>query len=255
MQATEATKHAVGQPEPARTLQFEEARLATALALFEEDPAARRLRVLTADRALVDSLMLRGYAGPDWLGFANALAEYGYPVMRAWVVTGAIFLRCAEKGIGHLPRVTTMFDPSDADEIAGETVAEAIKHFRERVLIPGRWDMTRGASLNTFFVGQCILRFPNIYRRWYRERADPLLARNDRVALTVDLGMLRAESPSPHISAELSRAVDLLHPGDPRTILGLQELGYDQQDIAGVLKTTARGIQSRLFRYRRRKES
>lgn len=255
MQAAEAIQFAVGQPEPARILQLEESGLATALAVFDEDPAARRLKVLTADRALVDSLMLRGYAGHEWRRFTCALAEYGYPVLRAWVVTGVIFLRCAEKGIGHLPRLSTMFDPSDPDEIAGETVAEAIKHFRERVLIPGKWDMTRGASLNTFFVGQCILRFPNVYRRWYRERQDPLFVRNDREALAAELGTLRTEGPSPQIGAELSRAIDQLQRRDPRAILGLKELGYDQKDIAELLNTTERGIQSRLFRHRRRKES
>ena len=253
MQAAETTKLTAGHPEPERVVQLNERPLATALAPFEKDPAARRLQLLTADRDLVDALMLRGYAGPEWDAFTRALAEYGYPVMRAWLLTGAIFLRCADKGIGQLPRALSI-ESSDAGEIAGETVAEAIKHFRERVLIPGKWDMTRGASLNTFFVGQCILRFPNIYRRWYREQQDPLLVRTDRHALTVDLGMLRTEPPSPQIGAELSRAIHRLQRGDARTILGLQELGYDQAIIAEMFNTTARGIESRLFRYRRRKE-
>jgi hypothetical protein len=189
LQAADAIKRTVGQPEPAGVLQLEDPGFESALAVFDQDPAARRLQLLAADRALVDSLMLQGYAGPEWIRFTRALAEYGYPVMRAWVFTGAIFLRCAEKGIGRLPRTNTTFDGTDAAEIAGETVAEAIKHFRDRVLIPGRWDMTRGASLNTFFVGQCILRFPNVYRRWYREGRDQLLARSDLAALEVDLSM------------------------------------------------------------------
>jgi hypothetical protein len=63
----------------------------------------------------------------------------------------------------------------DALELSCETVAEAIRCFRERVLIPGKWDPTRKASLRTFFVGQCILQFPNIYRRWNTEQSLGLL--------------------------------------------------------------------------------
>jgi DNA-directed RNA polymerase specialized sigma24 family protein len=255
LQAAEATKLTEGQPEPAGVLQLEHPGLASAIAAFDEDPAARRLRLLTADRALVDQLMLQGYAGPEWVRFARALAEYGYPIMRGWVFTDAIFLRCAEKGIGQLPRTNRRFDAADAAEIAGETVAEAIRRFRDRVLIPGKWDMTRGASLNTFFVGQCILRFPNVYRRWYREAQDQLLVLSDLAALKVDLSMLRTESVPPEIGAELSRAVGALQPRDPRVIVGLTELGYDQKDMAELLNTTVRGIQSRLFRHRRPKES
>jgi hypothetical protein len=28
------------------------------------------------------------------------------------------------------------------------------------------WDHRRGATLRTYFIGQCLIRFPNIYRRW-----------------------------------------------------------------------------------------
>jgi DNA-directed RNA polymerase specialized sigma24 family protein len=171
------------------------------------------------------------------------------------VFKGTIFLRCAEKGIGQLPRPSTTLEPADAAEIACETVAEAIKSFRKRVLIPGKWDMTRGASLNTFFVGHCVLRFPNVYRRWYREEQDQLLVLSDLASLKVELSMLRTEGISPDRGAELSRTVRELHPRDPKVIVGLTELGYDQKDMAGLLDTTVRGIQSRLFRHRRRRES
>lgn len=249
MQATEATEPTDGAAEPAGVIQLEECLLGTALAAFDQDPAARRLELLAADRALVDSLMLRGYAGPGWLAFTHALAAYAYPVMCAWIAKGTIFRHCAEKGIGQLPRESAI-DDADVQEIAGETVAEAIRHFRERVLIPGKWDVTRGASLKTFFVGQCILRFANVYRRWHRELHDPLVAQIDRDSLAVDLGLLRTQDAAPDTSAHFSRTIERLQPRDPRVILGMTAVGYDQQEIAVRLGTTVRGIQSRLFRLR-----
>ncbi len=50
--------------------------------------------------------------------------------------------------------------------MAGEVVTVALAPFRDEVLLPGLWDPAKGASLTTYFVGQCILRFPNVYRSW-----------------------------------------------------------------------------------------
>ena len=35
----------------------------------------------------------------------------------------------------------------------------------------GRWDYRRGASLRTFFIGQCLMRFANVYRAWWNREA------------------------------------------------------------------------------------
>lgn len=127
---------------------------------------ARGLAELTADRELLDRLMWEGYAGPDYERFADRLARYGYAVVNAWCLKGLIFSRCADKG-WTLPRAR--ITPDDATELAAETVTIALVKFRETVLIPRKWDPAKGASLNTFFVGQCLLRFLNVYRRWHRE--------------------------------------------------------------------------------------
>lgn len=44
----------------------------------------------------------------------------------------------------------------------------ALDYFRERVLRAGRWDAGRGASLGTFFIGQCLYRFANVYNKALR---------------------------------------------------------------------------------------
>jgi hypothetical protein len=33
-------------------------------------------------------------------------------------------------------------------------------------LLANRWDPKKGASIKTFFIGQCLIRFVNVYNRW-----------------------------------------------------------------------------------------
>lgn len=98
--------------------------------------------------------------------------RYGMAVMLSWTRTGKIVSECrkknrplelAERGPGH-------WSYTDRLELAGETVAVALKFFLEKVLRPGRWHYGGGAALRTFFVGACVLKFPNVYDRWAGEQ-------------------------------------------------------------------------------------
>jgi hypothetical protein len=40
--------------------------------------------------------------------------------------------------------------------LANLTVAFALQKFREQVLSPNRWDRTKGATLKTYFIVQCL---------------------------------------------------------------------------------------------------
>lgn len=128
---------------------------------------ADRLDRLIADVDLVTSLALAGYEGRDWDVFSTELAKYGMAVIRAWMAKGSIFEKCRSRGFGGLPSPEGPFTDDELEELTGETVATALRHFREDVLLRNRWDARRGATLRTFFIGQCILRFSNVYRRWW----------------------------------------------------------------------------------------
>jgi DNA-directed RNA polymerase specialized sigma24 family protein len=215
---------------------------------FAKTEAARRLAILEADKELVNRLMWRQYQGTEWARFTEALAQYGFQVTRAWIKNGMIFVRCSEKGFGGLKQLDRTAD--DASEIAGETVAQAIVAFRDNVLVPGRWDPTKGASLRTFFVGQCMLQFPNVYRRWARERDEPSV---DRELLARELANSR-NSPAPgHVRAFLGQFLERLTPESPEMIEALIEMGYEQLEIAAMLHTTRGAIQSKLYRYRKQR--
>lgn len=215
---------------------------------------ARGLAELTADRELLDRLMWEGYAGPDYERFADRLARYGYAVVNAWCLKGLIFSRCADKG-WTLPRAR--ITPDDATELAAETVTIALVKFRETVLIPRKWDPAKGASLNTFFVGQCLLRFLNVYRRWHRETrplqlaedpdTDPSFERADP-DLSLDpehRGLLRVEARA---------ALDAIDDKLDRAIAVFKAEGRTNEEIAELCQVSLSVVKTRYHRLQQRKD-
>lgn len=126
---------------------------------------AERLARLDADGALMLRLQLEQFRGKDWDAFLNVLAGYGRAVIHAWIHQGTIFRRCAERGI-RLSHTSLYPKGSEAGDLATNVVVQAIISFHEKVLVPGRWNPAMGATLKTYFVGQCLFQFPNSYRAW-----------------------------------------------------------------------------------------
>jgi DNA-directed RNA polymerase specialized sigma24 family protein len=222
---------------------------ASDLVEFAETEAAKRLERLEADRELVLQLALRGYEGPAWQQFASALAEYGFQVVAAWTKSGLIFAKCTEKGLGLATFQAISRSSDDAEEIAGETVAIAIRAFRDKVLVPARWDPSRGATLRTFFIGQCIFQFPNVLRRWVAEQALPSV---DTSVLAAQLE--RTTHPSPDVLVELSRSLKVLEtlPNEhPAKIKTLAAMGYSHVEIAELLDCTEKAVEMKLYHARK----
>lgn len=213
---------------------------------------AQRLAELTADRELLDRLMWSGYGGHDYNRFADRLARYGYAVIHAWCCNELIFARCAAKGLSlHRARIR----PDDAAELAMETVAVALKKFRETVLIPRKWDHTRGASLNTFFVGQCLLRFPNVYRRWYRESRPLELV--ECVETPFDRSERDFASDPEHRSVLRSEAASALDDIDDvltRAIVTLKAEDRTNEEVAELCQVSLSVVKSRLYRLQQRRD-
>jgi DNA-directed RNA polymerase specialized sigma24 family protein len=232
------------------------------LADFAQTPEAERLARLEADKELLLQLMVRGYEGEEWTRFARALAEYGVQVIRAWVHSGKIFGECKAHGFGGLPVRRRSHD--DAHELALETVAVSINSYRESVLMPGKWDATKGASLKTFFVGQCLRRFPNVYRRWIADSFDPLSevgsAPTDNVSARHRPSLahpipLEAPQPSSDILTELRRELATLSHDSPRIMEAALVAGYEQSEVAKELGLTLRAVEARLHRHRKAKQA
>lgn len=138
-----------------------------------EDPRQRAMAENLArreeDRELIRVLAVSDFVGPAQELFETELAAYGYPVMMAWMRTGEIVSKVAEKGrpLGIIDDPGWSRD--DRCELSSETVARALFFFRTKVLRAGAWDYTRGSTIKSYFVGACLFQFPNVYQRWNTE--------------------------------------------------------------------------------------
>jgi hypothetical protein len=229
-------------PTSSTTPDRDQASLSEELLKLAGTPESERLERLLGDRDLVLELSLAGYVGRPWDQFANRLAGYGFGVLGTWIRNRKIFWQCARKGI----RLRTERDiPDDeAEQLAISTVAEAINKFRDKVLVPGKWDHTKGASLQTFFIGQCVLQFPNVYRAWLRDTAPAPPNFIQQVDLS-DVG----EDPGRRLDdqrriASVSQDIVEMAAGEC--------MGYTHDEIARRLNTTTRSVESKLWRAKRK---
>jgi hypothetical protein len=251
----------------------------------QERDAARRAAESLARRAhdleMVNTLALARFEGPAFEVFAGELAAYGYPVILAWLRRGTIWQYCAERGRPLYPTdaereiLEGQFD--ERLELALETVAQGLKFFRERVLLAGKWSFDGGATLTTYFIGACLLAFPNEFRRWHAERRRWNLAVTAAV-LTSPEGRTVADLPGggPVSACDMVSGRGSGPCSDPAdvaaarsVVLGeLRSLPHVIRDAAALvidgmgfaeagaaLGTTDRGIEGRLYRYRKGKSA
>lgn len=230
------------------------------LAEAEHRAEAEAVDRLAEDYNLVSGLALNGFTGPKYEIFQTELARYGQAVIGGWMRRGLIFARCRERGYGGLPEAPTgaLDDRDTVDELTGETVAKALVHFRTDVLLTGRWDYRKGASLRTFFIGQCLMRFPNIYRAWFNAEA----RRGDLVGdqATLDILERRTVPSVDTLVADHDVAVSALRGvRDPRVqramLLTAQDLPQSAiaEDLGVSEKTVERMIANERDRIRRRR--
>lgn len=215
----------------------------------ESPREAERFDRLAGDRALLDRLMWAGYAGREWMSFTRALAEYGVAVVAKWIRSGRIFVECAKKA--RVVRRRRGRDGHEVSSIAGETVTHALHYFRDHVLVPGRWDASKGASLRTYFIGACVLYFPQAYSR---SVGDERLTSDRHVDVdNVDLGHHGITTSNPELRSQVTSYLRRI--GEPTTvdIVELSAAGYGHDEIGELVGFSGKAIESRLARLRKKK--
>ncbi|MEU5695421.1 hypothetical protein [Actinosynnema sp. NPDC020468] len=206
-----------------------------------------------ADAELRDALIAEDCAGPVWDRFKDALAEYGFALVMAWLKSEAIFALCTEKGCppGDPP---PYWDRDDLESLAADTVVKAMEVFRRKALLEGGWDPRAGASLTTYFATGCVYAFPNIYRKWRKEFLHRLDAanRSARAEVLADLPST-ARDPGDVVVTRLQIRNALAGIEDERAVLAvrLQGAGYTVGEIAEALGTSHGAIKGALERLRR----
>jgi DNA-directed RNA polymerase specialized sigma24 family protein len=217
---------------------------------------------LVADRALVARIRQTNGAGQAWEELATVLDTYARPILRAWIFSTRIFAECWRKGVhvdaSLLRRVRPYDRPwcdHEADDLASETILRAFQGFR-RQLLAGRWDPSMGASLTTFFIGQCLFHFPNVYQRWLREN-QLVLVDVDDTTLALLAGPAADADPAEIVSQRDAavRALAQLPDARTRQVLQLSAIGHGPTEIAHILGITPKAIAGVLYRYRRQLRS
>lgn len=213
------------------------------------------LRRLETDRSIIAELRAAGFAGRDYDYFASEIAKYGIAVMAAWIRTHQIFSKLRSRGRGLAePSDDVLRDTETAFEVAMETVAYALGNFRTYVLLPGRWDPDRGASIRTYFIGQCLIQFPNVYRRWHRETFDrapwPELA-NEAMLTARGYEHVEQQVQQQRQVGELLTAVKK---DRTREVLVLRGAGWTQEQISERLEMTLKTVEMIVANERKRQQ-
>jgi hypothetical protein len=214
--------------------------------------------LIDADKTIVEILRLAGFRGPAWEYYADALVRYGFSVMKCWLVTGRIFVLCQERRFGLERPVREDWVRADLDGFAAEGVARGLNRFK-RALQNGAWDPGGGATLRTFFMGACILEFPNLYRkcwlnadsRWSElARLEP-----DIVTLEPDIVTWSIPPPDPGEVASMrigiQKALRNIADDATRAAVILQSEGYSYREIGEFLGVTPRAVDGLLRRHRK----
>ncbi len=222
------------------------------LAEFEDDRVAKRLERLEADQELTIQLSIEGFEGNAWRLLSVALAEYGYAVIGAWISTGLILRKCHDRGIS-LPVFEQSPTADDILYLTQDVVADALLAFRDRVLATATWNPQKGASLATYFIGMCLIKFPNTRRAWNRQQKrwgspeplDPELP-SKRTAPSAEETVVSAVADSDAVKAILS----LVPTDENQAIIRLRSEGYGVDEIAEITGLTYKQVESRLSRVR-----
>jgi ECF sigma factor len=225
------------------------------------DDGGTRPRNHVQDQRQLAALQAANFRGPVWDRFAEHLADYGVKVMVAWIETGQVFTRMREKSCRlrlHPPSDGRTLTGDTPVEIAIETVGRALNAFR-KVLEKEGWSAAGGASLQTYFVGQCLFCFPNVYRRWLGETRPPpwqaVEILEDLTEKDYRYGGHHGADPADQVECrlDLERAEQrLCEELDPRTFFVLQKCmeGYTQAEIAEMLGISPRKVERLVAKHR-----
>jgi hypothetical protein len=216
---------------------------------------SERLDRLCADAQLAERLHEAGYQGKEWVYFCTELIKYGYAVLIGWMRNGLIWRRLQDRGMGGLPQPLTWEWTDEAwNELAGMTLAIAVEKFRDSVLLPGKWDSAKGASLKTYFIGQALFRFPNVYRSWHHAVGQHAVETPDEVLpWERHLPAVASSEEQVVVQDEIVRGLNGLD-ARTRAVLLLLDKGYQQAEVAAQLGITRKAVENVVRRHQVRQE-
>lgn len=206
---------------------------------------------IAADKKLVEELQKTSFGSPAWREVSHALASYGLPVMQYWLASEGIFVLCQRRRFGLQRPAREHWARADLEGLANEVVAHGLKRFK-RALQDGAWDPGGGATLRTFFMGACVLEFPNLYRKFWL-RTDSKSSKLEKPESDIVAG---SSSPDPGevvaMRIEIQEALRNIPDDATRTAVILHWEGYSYREIGEFLDLSHRAVEGLLRRQRER---
>lgn len=161
-------------------------------------------------------------------------------MLRAWIRHGTIYSKVKALTGYKLGRIEGWPDTETIQDLANDTVVAALEYFREKVLRTRHWQSSGGASLSTFFVGQCLHQFANIYRSAVRAELERIeQAVTPMAELPEDnFDIIKGIEETIIAREAVAEAMAQLSTDRARRAFFLQEVGYTQHEIADQLGLT-----------------
>lgn len=215
---------------------------------------------LAGDAELVAALADARWTGEEWNFVAQILAEYGLSVIGSWLRQGKINAKCREKSIksARLPE-WVWTSRADCDDLANSIVATALRQFQTVILPKGLWRPAKGAALSTYFIGQCLIQYPNTAQGWLVGRSP-----GGAHAIPVDDAHLAELLPPVQASEREDEVLTSLlattllsaaRTDRGRRALEMKYFGYSQKEIAEELGCTVKAVAQLLDREKRHLEA
>jgi len=200
--------------------------------------------------------------GPATRQLFDDLWRYAWPVIKAFLRTGrmhGVVQRYAPHRHGAIrpeDMVVLHASEDERDALAIDVISQTITGFRETAIIKGGWkDYPGGASIRTYFIGNCALNFPRAYAHWSVERTGRIeqIAVDHNVDLSEIADQIAALVPDPADVTtdrdELRRIIGKAHP-QTKLILIFIAAGMTYAEIATELRLSVKAVDGRITRFR-----
>jgi DNA-binding CsgD family transcriptional regulator len=202
------------------------------------------------------------YAGKAHRQLFDDLWLYAWPVVRSFIRRqrmGEVARRYGALGrvsVSPEDMVVLTHSGPEREALALDVIADAVGDFERHALIGRRWSPAGGASLRTWFIGTCGLKFGRAYAKWSKQRGtrlDETARRHGIDAETIGTSIVdRIYDPTLVIDrVDLLAMIDKAQPMT-KQILGMMASGMTQVEISGELGLTPGAVGARLRRFRER---
>lgn len=210
------------------------------------------------DEQLLAELQHEDLRSPRAALLRSRLWEYALPVVKSMLRSGRIREACRQHGV--IVRIT----PTDRealhtsiqerDALAVDTITRGERYFMKKVIRTRRWSPDGGASLETYFVGACLLAFPRAYDQWSRERSDRLARLQYGLIPLMDKEQPTGAAADPELLAvqrDLVGQVFARASTTARAIMNLIASDHTYAEIGVLLGLSERAVEGHMYRLRK----